>query len=171
MDYLVDFALFIAIYFLFFYRKWRRKSTAKYIVNTLMYIYLVLVLFVTLMPFSFPTGLTNDLLLDHANLQPFRDFLSNYKGAKKEIILNVVMMMPFGFLYPIVKRKDMLHTITVTFLFSFAIESMQLLSAWLDGLHARSFDVTDLITNTFGGFVGYFIFTMLKKVRCNRLKR
>nr|WP_240436294.1 VanZ family protein [Brevibacillus laterosporus] len=37
------------------------------------------------------------------------------------------------------------------------IESSQLLSAWWGSLHSRSFDVTDLITNTFGGLIGYLI--------------
>lgn len=170
MDYLFDFVLFTIIYFLFFYQKWREKSKGKFIVNTLMYIYIVLVVFVTLMPFSLPTGITSDLLSEHANLLPFRDLLFSYRGATREIILNIIMMTPFGFLYPIVKRKGMLRTVASTFLFSVTIESAQLLSAWLDGLHSRSFDVTDLITNTFGGFVGYLIFIVGKPVIDKLLK-
>jgi glycopeptide antibiotics resistance protein len=36
------------------------------------------------------------------------------------------------------------------------------MSAWWGGLSSRSFDVTDLITNTFGGLIGYIIFIVLR---------
>ena len=74
------------------------------------------------------------------------------------------MMIPFGFLYPIIRKVGILKTVTVVFLFSLTIESTQLLSAFWGGLASRSFDVTDLITNTFGGLVGYLFFSTLKPI-------
>lgn len=135
-----------------------------------MYIYIVMVLFVTLMPFSMPLGGTNNLFMETANFIPFRDLTLNYNGAVREIILNVIMMMPFGFLYPIIKKKGILSTVALTFLFSLIIESCQLLSAWWASLSSRSFDVTDLITNTFGGLIGYLIFIALRPVIRKLLK-
>lgn len=132
------------------------------VINTLMYIYIVMVLFVTLMPFPIPFAASNNLFLETANFIPFRDLALNYDGAVREIILNVIMMMPFGFLYPIIKKKGILVSIVLTFFFSLFIESFQLLSAWWASLHSRSFDVTDLITNTFGGLIGYLIYKALK---------
>lgn len=132
------------------------------VINTLMYIYIVMVLFVTLMPFPIPFGATNNLFLESANFQPFRDLILNYNGAFREIILNVIMMMPFGFLYPIIKRKNIINTVVSTLIFSLIIESSQLLSAWWGSLDSRSFDVTDLITNTIGGLIGYFIFIIFR---------
>lgn len=132
------------------------------IINTLMYIYIVMVLFVTLMPFPIPFGAANNLFIETANFIPFRDLTLNYDGAVREIVLNVIMMMPLGFLYPIIKKKGILITIVLTFLFSLFIESSQLLSAWWGSLYSRSFDVTDLITNTFGGLIGYLIYKVLK---------
>lgn len=99
-----------------------------------------------------------------ANFIPFRDLILNYNGAIREIILNVIMMMPFGFLYPIIRNRGIPKTVALTFLFSIIIEGSQLLSAWWGSLHSRSFDVTDLITNTFGGFIGYLIFIVLRPV-------
>ena len=128
-----------------------------------MYVYIMMVLFVTLMPFPIPfINGTNNLFLESINLIPFRDLRLNYGGAIREIILNIIMMIPFGFLHPIIKKKDVLRVTISTFLFSFAIEILQLMSAWWGGLSSRSFDITDLITNTFGGLIGYIIFIVLR---------
>lgn len=164
MDYFIDFILLGLIYLLFFYRKWSKKSVKELVINTLMYIYIVMVLFVTVMPFSIPLGATNNLFMETANFTPFRDLTSNYHGAVREIILNVIMMVPFGFLLPIIKKKGVLVTVVLTFLFSLSIESYQLLSTWWGSLSSRSFDVTDLITNTFGGFIGFLIYIVLRPV-------
>ena len=161
MDYVIDFVL-LALIFLFFYKQWRKKTKKELIINTLMYIYIVMVLFVTLMPFTFPLGGSNNLFMESANLIPFKDLRLNRPGAIREIILNVMMMMPFGFLYPIIKTKGILKTVSLAFIFSLAIESSQLLSSWWGGLATRTFDVTDLVTNTIGGLIGYLIFIILR---------
>ena len=135
-----------------------------------MYIYVVMVLFVTLMPFTIPFGGTNNLFMKTANFTPFKDLRLNYNGAIREILLNVIMMIPFGFLYPIIKKKCILKTVIMTLFFSLTIECAQLLSAWWGGLSSRSFDVTDLITNTFGGLVGYFFFVILRPIILKILK-
>lgn len=165
MDYLFNFIILALIYFLFFYKKWRRRGTLAWILRTTMYVYFVLVIYVTLMPLSIPTGTTNALFMETANLIPFRDIRMQYGGAVREVYLNILMMMPFGFLFPIIKKKGLFTTVILTFLFSFAIETTQLLSVWLGINYHRAFDVTDLITNTFGGLVGYIIFAMLRVIR------
>lgn len=165
MDYLINFIILVLIYFLFFYKKWNKKPKKTLIINTLMYTYIVMVLFVTLMPLPIPfLNGTNNLFLETVNLIPFRDLRLNYYGAVREIFLNIIMMVPFGFLYPIIRKVGILKTVTVVFLFSLTIESTQLLSAFWGGLASRSFDVTDLITNTFGGLVGYLFFSTLKPI-------
>ncbi|WP_429087478.1 VanZ family protein [Brassicibacter mesophilus] len=105
---------------------------------------------------------TNNLFLETVNLIPFKDLRLNYYGSVREIILNVIMVMPFRFLYPIIKKAGILKTVTMCFLFSLTIESTQLLSAFWGGLASRTFDVTELITNTFGGLLGYLFFSVLK---------
>ena len=162
MDNFINFILLALIYILFFYRKWSVKSKRELIIKTLMYFYTVMVLFVTLMPFTIPFSGTNKMFMETANFIPFRDVRSHYDGAIRESILNSIMMIPFGFLYPIIKKKGLIITVISTFLFSLLIESYQLLSVWWDGLETRIFDVTDLITNTLGGLLGYLIFYLLK---------
>ena len=76
-----------------------------------------MVLGVTLMPFPVPfLNGTNNLFLETVNLIPFRDLRLNYHGSVREIFLNVIMMMPFGFLYPIIKKSGILKTVAMCFL-------------------------------------------------------
>ncbi|BFH14335.1 hypothetical protein J6TS7_13520 [Paenibacillus dendritiformis] len=39
------------------------------------------------------------------NLVPFRDVIKGINGAIREAILNIIMLIPFGFLLPIRKKK------------------------------------------------------------------
>jgi glycopeptide antibiotics resistance protein len=167
LDYLINFVLLGLFYFLYFYKRWKRGPKHEFIIKTLMYVYIVMVLFVTIMPFSLPTGGINRIILGEGNFTPFRDLRMGYDGAIRGIVLNMIMMMPFGFLYPIIKKRGVISTIAMSLLFSLGIEGFQLLNAWWGSPTSRIFDVTDLITNTFGGFVGYccyFIFRPIQKV-------
>ena len=65
-------------------------------------------------------------------------------------------------LLPLLKPRQVFSTAAWTFLFSLSIETMQLLYTWSGGPSARSCDVTDLITNTLGGVLGYLLFWLLR---------
>lgn len=126
-----------------------------------MYLYICLVLCVTLMPFRIPLpGImgTNNLFLESINWVPFRDVIEQNGNAVREVILNIIMMIPFGVLLPQIKKYRMGRTVFCGFLFSLGIETMQLMYVWAGGATARSFDVTDLITNTLGTVIGYCCF-------------
>lgn len=135
-----------------------------------MYIYIILVLFVTLMPLTISFDGHNKAFIETANFIPFRDLRLHYGGAIREIILNIIMMLPFGFLYPIVRKKGLIKTVIMTFCFSLFIEISQLLGVWWDSSSTRIFDVTDLTTNSFGGVLGYFLFAVLRKISINLQK-
>lgn len=78
---------------------------------------------------------------------------------------NVIGFMPFGFLMPLLSRKflNLKVIILATFCLSLAFELIQLIFRF------GSFDVDDLILNTFGGVLGYlFIFLILKFIFNNR---
>ena len=164
MDYFLNFILLALIYLVFFYRKWNKASKGLLLVNTFMYVYIVMVLFFTLMPFTISFNDTNSFFMDSANFIPFRDVRLHYAGAIREVFLNIVMMIPFGFLYPVIKKKGLLKTVFITLCFSLFIELTQLLSVWWDGIRPRIFDVTDLITNTFGGLIGYVIYLTFRPI-------
>ncbi len=81
-----------------------------------------------------------------------------------EIVLNIIMMMPFGFLIPLVKKRSIICTAMWAFTFSLSIETIQLLYFWAGGHVSRAFDVTDLITNTLGGIFGYALYLAFRHI-------
>ncbi|HBN82806.1 MAG TPA: VanZ family protein [Clostridiales bacterium] len=155
---IVDFIV-LAVLYIFFYNRWQERGRAKLIVNTLMYLYVSLVLYITLLPVitSLPYIFNHPYI--PMNMTPFVDYIHGRGDALRQIILNVIMIIPFGFLLPIVKKQSMFSCIYKTFLFSLGIELLQPL---INGL--RSSDITDVITNTIGGLLGYLFYLLFKPV-------
>ena len=89
---------------------------------------------------------------------PFEDAINSRGDFVRQIVLNVIMTVPFGFLYPLCRRAfrkncNLLRCLLMTVLLSLSIELLQpLINA------ARSADVTDIITNTAGGIIGYAVY-------------
>ena len=89
------------------------------------------------------------------NLQPFNAYMEAWDdwsvSGWRNIILNISLFIPFGFLLPLwnVKFQKAWRTVVCGFVFSFIIELVQLIT--LLGV----FDVDDLMDNTFGVLVGY----------------
>ena len=80
----------------------------------------------------------------------------------RQIILNVVMTVPFGFLLPLTRsqeKRTLRATVLMTLLLSLIIEVFQPI---ING--DRSFDVTDLITNTLGGMIGYLGYVVIRPI-------
>lgn len=101
------------------------------LVNTLLFVYFSSVLYLTLMPFI-------DIFMWRG------DFL-------RQIVLNVIMTMPFGFLFPLTRdgAAKFSRTIFSCFLMGLGIELLQPLGfrEALIKSFPRSSDVTDLFTN------------------------
>ncbi|GAA1312409.1 VanZ family protein [Saccharothrix xinjiangensis] len=72
--------------------------------------------------------------------------------------LNVVMLVPFGVLLPLVTSRAVSagRAAVVSLAFSGAIEVVQLLIYVVAG-SGRSVDVNDLVANTLGGVLGYLL--------------
>lgn len=168
IKHLVDTIAIIAIYVAFLYKRWKTKGRETLLINTLMYVYIGLVLYVTLMPIitSIPFILNHPY--DPINLLPFDDYFNGRGDAVRQIVLNVVMMIPFGFLLPVVKKQNILSIIVRTLMFSLSIELLQPL---INGFRAA--DITDVITNTVGGIIGYLLYLLFNpivKVVLQRIK-
>lgn len=83
------------------------------------------------------------------NLIPFNDFsMSNIMG----MILNIVMLVPFGFFLPVYfsRYQKWYYTLTAGFIISFLIEVIQLFTF-------RASDIDDLLMNTLGTAIGFAI--------------
>lgn len=113
---IIDFIVLAILYAAVFFKKWRSKGKSKLLVNTLMYIYIALVLYVTLMPIivSLPFIFNHPYI--PMNMLPFDDYFSGRGDTVRQILLNIIMMMPFGFLLPMVKKQNILSCLLWTFL-------------------------------------------------------
>jgi glycopeptide antibiotics resistance protein len=95
------------------------------------------------------------------NLIPFNEplFLSS------ENILNAIIFIPLGIYSGILfKRWSVGSQFLFFFLLSLIIEGSQYI------FRVGAFDVTDIITNTVGGVVGWIIFNVINKAFSNSLK-
>lgn len=168
MEYIFSFAILILVYILIYYKSLKLKSREYRIKFSLFYFYITIVLFFTIMPFRI-IHMQNELFYKRLNLVPFRDIYNSYRGARKDMVLNVLMFIPFGFLISVLKEKTLLKTILLSFLCSLFIETTQLLYACTSIASIRTCDITDIITNTTGGIIGFILYKifniLLKKVK------
>ena len=113
IKYFIDFTALVFLYALVLFKKWRTQGRGSLLVNTLMYAYLSLVLFFTMMPVitSIPS------ILDHPykpmNLVPFIDVSLGRGDFLRQVVLNVIMTLPFGFLFPLTRNKRANFGVTV----------------------------------------------------------
>lgn len=153
----IDIIVLIALYATVFLNKWKAKGKTELLINSLMYIYISLVLYVTLMPIITSLPFIFNHPYTPMNIIPFDDYFSGRGDTVRQILLNVIMMIPFGFLLPVAKKQSISSCMFRTFLFSLGIELIQPL---INGF--RSADITDLITNTMGGLLGYMLYLVFK---------
>ena len=161
MKYLIDFIALVFLYTAVFFRKWKSHGKDRLLVNTLMYVYLSFVLYFTLMPIipSLP------FVLNHPytpmNLVPFVDVLEGRGDFLRQVALNIIMTIPFGFLFPLTQNRSAGFSRTIVFCFLMSL-GIELLQPLIDGF--RSSDITDLITNVIGGMLGYGFYVIFRPV-------
>ena len=155
LRYAVDFAALTLLYVFLLLPRWRRRGGRVTTVNTVMLLYLSGVLLVTLMPIITALPFCFDHRYVPMHMEPFEDAINGRGDFVRQIVLNVIMTVPFGVLYPLCRRTagkscGLLRCLAVTLALSLSIELLQpLINA------ARSSDITDVITNTTGGLLGY----------------
>ncbi len=161
---MLDLFLLSLVYIFCFYTRWKNKDRTTFLFKTIFYIYICMVIYETLVPIvpSIPH------LFQHGyrtmNLNPFIDIVEQHSNAEEEVILNILLFVPFGFLFPTIQPNNHKRTILYAFLFSSFIELTQpILSPF------RASDITDLITNTSGAIIGYAIYYQYK-TQLNKLQ-
>ena len=158
MKEIIDFIALIVIYIFTFYKKWKSQGKDVLFVNTIMYIYLSFVLYFTLMPIITSLPFIFNHSYTPMNLVPFIDVTFGRGDFARQIVLNIIMTIPFGFLLPLIKKENtkLLKVAFYTFLLSLGIEILQPLIN-----DCRSSYITDLITNLLGGIIGYIMYLIL----------
>ena len=144
---------------------WQKHSFSYLICFSIFWAYLLFVLNVTLFPIPLDIALvwfSNERLsfvLTHVNLIPFNyiDFFNKYV-VLLEIVQNIFLTIPFGFginLFARVKSKNILWLGAAV---GFAIEMAQLTVSLAIGGVYRTVDITDVLLNMVGVWLGYGLF-------------
>lgn len=105
----------------------------------------------------------------HYNLKPFHEIFRFFvyrdiiglEGFVINLLGNILVFAPWGFMVPVLRihPRKFLYTVCSTFFLSFCIETIQIIS------RVGSFDVDDLILNTFGGVLGCGAYYIVNAVR------
>ncbi len=96
--------------------------------------------------------LGGEIQFQYVNIVPFKDF------DAFGFVANAIMLVPFGFLLPLVfsQYRSFAKTLLAGFLFSLTIELSQLFTL-------RTTDINDLIMNTLGAAAGFAIFALANR--------
>lgn len=159
MKYWIDFIALTLLYAFVFWGRWKKAGRDRLFVNTLLYVYLSFVLYFTLMPVITSIPFIFNHPYTPMNLEPFIDVLKGRGDFVRQIGLNILMTVPFGFLFPLTRNPTATFggTVRACFLMSLCIELLQPLIN-----DSRSSDITDLITNVIGGAIGYGFYVVFK---------
>lgn len=112
-------------------------------------VYIVIVLWLTL--------IDREWGKPHAMLVPFWELAKVIKGEErgfyiKQIVGNLTMLLPLGFMLPMLKKVTLKQVLLISMLFSISIEVAQ----FITGRGLTEFD--DVFNNTVGAVLGYIIY-------------
>lgn len=97
-----------------------------------------------------------------SNFIPFKEIFRYQVGSRlfiKNIIGNILLFLPYGyFASDYINSKKVLPICFLTMLISMTIEVVQLNIG-------RTFDIDDVILNTLGGVIGYFLYAILENFK------
>ncbi|QWH28907.1 VanZ family protein [Bacillus mycoides] len=152
----------------------------KELISFLFAVYICMVVAVTLfpLPIGFPSSVEN--LNRSVNIIPFASIIkdigqigSAYDGdvlfmiglIVRNVGGNVLLLMPLGFLAPLIwnKFKKVKNTILLGFIISVSIELLQLIESLVSGW-GRITDIDDVICNVLGSIIGYSIYKINLKL-------
>ena len=141
-----------------------RKSLTYLIFFTIFYFYIVKVLDYTLFQFQSLVLLKQfmpDLILNGQTDEQAMNLLPLITLTPQDLktsLLNILLLIPFGFGLPFITNYRMKMIVVTGALFSIAIESMQLLTGFIAKVTFRIADINDVIFNTVGVVIGYILF-------------
>lgn len=147
------------------YLRLKKKKPVVYLLFfTIFFVYIVKVLEYT----QFPIYLTDTMRemgrqgID-INLIPLLELTSRDFNTS---VLNILLMVPFGFGLPFVTFLRFYRVVLAGFCFSVALETMQLLLGIYMGGTFRVVDINDVIFNTTGVVLGYLLFVGFMRLYC-----
>lgn len=148
----------------------KRKRLVYVLFFTILYIYIYQVFDYTLLQFQ------SLLLLKHfvpglmlrgveagrsVNLIPL---VTLTQEDVKTSLLNILMMVPFGFGLPFITNFRFKKVVVVGLLLSIIIELLQLITGFMANTTFRIADINDVIFNTAGVVIGYILFVAFVRI-------
>jgi glycopeptide antibiotics resistance protein len=131
----------------------------KTVSRGLLAIYLVALIWLVLFKLTFSIPSLLDGSNRTLNLIPFAaPAITNGRVNYGEMIMNCVIFIPFGLLLSAsFKKARFLPKLAIILAFSFIVELLQYIFA------IGATDITDLVTNTLGGFIGLQLYDLANK--------
>lgn len=149
----------------------KKKKTVIYLTFfTIFYIYLFKVLDYTLFQFQsllilkhfIPNLILNGVEAGKSiNITPF---ITLTPQDIKTSLLNILMLILFGFGLPFIANLRMKQVVITGALFSIAIELLQLATGLLGNTTFRIADINDVVFNTLGVVIGYILFARFVRI-------
>lgn len=136
------------------------KARKYNITKGLFIVYIILLTWIILFKMQFDISSLEAMNLRNINLVPFAgSLIVNNRVDISEIILNVVVFVPFGIYLCMLKGEwSFIKKVVPIFLTSLVFETLQYIFA------IGASDITDLIGNTLGGIIGIAVFVLLSKI-------
>ncbi len=162
--------LFTIPFILWQYHKYGSINKLRVLIIYSFILYMICVYFLAIFPL--PDRDSIDMNSPVCQLVPFNFILDIIKECSSfdniwliladssvyTVLFNVLMFMPFGMYLRYYFKNSLKKTIFFSFLFSLFLEVTQLTGLYFIYPHPyRLFDVDDLMINTLGGVVGYFV--------------
>jgi len=165
------------IIFLFLAFEWRQGRSFAYLFSLFLFCgYLLVILDSMFLPIRLPEGWPKNInvqqelwILSRVNLIPF-NYGGLFRGSKiivfRELVSNVLLTIPIGFGYPFLTRFPTKRVLWIGLITGFVFETAQLLISMLGLIssnHGHSVDISDILLNTGGFFLGYGLYQLLLK--------
>ena len=153
-------AVFTFIYVIWEYHKYGALHFFKAIIVYSFIFYLLCAYFLIIMPLPTRTEAAA-MTTPYLQLNPLEFMEESHDHS--ETFLNCLLLLPLGFYLRYYYRKNFPQTLLIVFATTLFFELTQLSSLY--GIYPRPyrvFDVNDLMTNTLGGIIGYFIVPLFR---------
>jgi glycopeptide antibiotics resistance protein len=142
----------------------KKKSLAYLIFFTIFYVYIIKVLDYTLFQFQSLVLLKQfmpDLILNGQTVGQDVNLVPLIRLTARDLktsLLNILLLIPFGFGLPFITNFRMKKIVVLGALFSIVIELLQLITGRVAKITFRVADINDVIFNTAGVAIGYILF-------------
>ena len=145
----------------FIHKKYHKKKV-YYIYSTIMFIYFMVLIKVTLFPIMMIDGMPSNVK-ENVNFIPF------VNGIGRTDILNLIMTIPFGIGMPFVSKLNSLTRSAISgAVLGGCIELIQYIETFLTGgFTLRTIDINDVIFNCAGSIVGFILLYGVAQFVCH----